>query len=164
MKLLLVVFREKISFEVIWSFSAIFYCLIGLWSKLRQATVTIGSLNSQDMISFMITTGSLNSQDMIRVLKQWRHDFSGKHLCDGYCMDIMWCLCVEVNVQQRVIWCCEKASLRICYVILFECKGLAMLKTDSLTFWGNIKYFTAQRVLWCCVKKIRLVKIRRLPA
>ena len=31
------------------------------WSKLSQATVTIGSLNSQDMISFMITTGSLSS-------------------------------------------------------------------------------------------------------
>ena len=46
-------------------------------------------LNKQDMISFMITTGSLDSQDMIRILKQPRHDFSGKHLCDGYCMDIM---------------------------------------------------------------------------
>ena len=43
------------------------------------------------MISFMLTTGSLNTQDMIRILKQWRDDFSGKHLCDGYCMDIMWC-------------------------------------------------------------------------
>ena len=53
---------------------------------MSQGTVTIGSLNSQDMISFMITTGSLNSQDMVRILKQARHDFSGKHLCDGYCM------------------------------------------------------------------------------
>ena len=35
------------------------------WPKLSQADVIIGSLNSQDMISFMITTGSLNSQDMI---------------------------------------------------------------------------------------------------
>ena len=58
-------------------------------SKVSQATVTIGSLSSQDMISFMITTGSLNSQYMIRILKQSRHDFSGKHLCDGYCMDTM---------------------------------------------------------------------------
>ena len=33
-----------------------------------------------------VTTGSLNSQDMVRILKQSRHDFSGKHLCDGYCM------------------------------------------------------------------------------
>ena len=49
----------------------------------------MGSLNSQDKISFMITTGSLNSQDMIMILKQSRHDFSGKHLGDGCCMDIM---------------------------------------------------------------------------
>ena len=35
------------------------------WSKLSLATVTNGSLNSQDMISLMITTGSLNNQDMI---------------------------------------------------------------------------------------------------
>ena len=27
--------------------------------------------------------------DMIRIFKQSRHDFSGQHLCDGYCMDIM---------------------------------------------------------------------------
>ena len=59
------------------------------WSKLSQATVTIQSLNSQDMISFMITTWSLNNQDMIMILKQLEHDFSGKHLCNGYCMDIM---------------------------------------------------------------------------
>ena len=66
-----------------------------IWASL----LLIRSLNSQDMISFMITTGSLNSQDMIRILKQWRHDFSGKHLCDGYCMDITWCLCVEFKMQ-----------------------------------------------------------------
>ena len=36
---------------------------------------------------------SLNSQYMIKILKQSRHNFSGKHSCDGYCMDIMWCLC-----------------------------------------------------------------------
>ena len=77
--------------------------------------------------NWAVTIGSLNSQDMIRILKQLRHDFSGKHLCDGYCMDIMWCLCVEV------IWFC-KASLRICYVSLFECKSPWMLKTDSLIF------------------------------
>ena len=76
------------------------------------------------MISFMITTGFLNSQDMIRIGKQWIHDFSGKHLCYGYCMDIMWCLCVEVKIS----WFC-KASLRICYVSWFDCKGPWMLKT-----------------------------------
>ena len=59
------------------------------WSKLIQATVTIGSLNSQGMISFMITIGSLNSQDMIRIPKQSGHNFSGKRLCDGYFMGII---------------------------------------------------------------------------
>ena len=54
--------------------------------EIEPGRFTIGSLKSQDMISFIVTSGSLNSQDMIRILK---HDFSGKHLCDGYCMDIM---------------------------------------------------------------------------
>ena len=63
------------------------------WSKLSQATVTIGSLNSQDMISFMITTASLNNQDMIRILKQSRNDFSSKHFCDGFCMNIIMFIC-----------------------------------------------------------------------
>ena len=36
--------------------------------------ITTGSLNSQGMIPFMITTGSLNSQDMISILKQSGHD------------------------------------------------------------------------------------------
>ena len=116
-------------------FLGLFLLFDWAWSKLIQVTVTIASLNGQGMISFMITTGSLNSQgiisftittgslnsqDMIRILK---HDFSGKRLCDGYFMDIMWCLCMEVNIQQRVEWFCEKASLRICCVILFDCKG-----------------------------------------
>ena len=51
------------------------------------------------MNSFMITAGSLKNQDMTRILKQSRHDFSGKHLCDGYSMDIMRCLCVEVKIH-----------------------------------------------------------------
>ena len=67
------------------------------------------------------------------ILKQSGHDFSGEHLCNGYCMDIMWCLCVEVKIQQKVIWFC-KASLRICYESLFECKGPWLLKTDSSVF------------------------------
>ena len=49
-------------------------------------------------------------------------------------MDIMWRLCVDVNIQQGVAWFCEKASVRICDVILFEYKGHWMLKTDSLIF------------------------------
>ena len=47
----------------------------------------------------MITTGFLNSHDMNRILKQRRNDFSGKHLCDEYCVDIMWILCVEVKIH-----------------------------------------------------------------
>ena len=84
MEIFLVVFREKINLGQfdLFSLYAIFYCLI-------EHGQIEPSLSSQDMTSFMITTGSLNSQDMIRILKQSRHDFSGKHLCDGYCMDIM---------------------------------------------------------------------------
>ena len=63
---------------------------------------------------------------MTGIFKHWGHDFSGKHLCDRNCMDIMWCLCVGQNS-----WFC-KASLRICYVSLFECKGPWMLKTYKL--------------------------------
>ena len=76
------------------------------------------------MISFMITTGSLNSQDMIRILKQWRHDFLGKHLCDGYCMDIMWCVGIEFKIQNSTEG----------HMVLFECRGPWILKTDSLIF------------------------------
>ena len=133
MKILLIVFWEK---KFNWGnliFLGQFLLFDWAWWKLSQVIVTTGSLNSQDLISFMITTGSSNSQDMIRILKQLRHDFSGKHLCDWYCMGIMWCLCVEFKIQQRVIWFC-KASLRISYVVLFECKGPWMLKTDWLIF------------------------------
>ena len=70
-----------------------------VWFGMVKIEPSHWSLNSRDMISFMITTGSLNSQDMVRILKQWRHDFSDKHLCGGYCMDIMWCLCVEVKIH-----------------------------------------------------------------
>ena len=87
MKVLLVVLRQKSSFGAI--LLDHFLLFVWAWLKLRQASVTIGSLNSQDIISFMITTGSSNSRDIIRILKQSGHDFSGKHLCDGYCMDIM---------------------------------------------------------------------------
>ena len=60
---------------------------------------------------------------LIRILKQWRHDFSGKYLYDEYCIDVMWYLCGGQNS-----WFC-KASLWICYVSLSECKGPWMLKT-----------------------------------
>ena len=49
-------------------------------------------------------------------------------------------------------------------MILFECKGPWMLKTDSLLFLGNVKYFTAQQIVWCCVEKILSVKNWRLSA
>ena len=100
MKNLLVVFRENISFGAIWSFQSLGYFLLFNWecSKFSQATATIGSLNCQDMVSFMTTTGSWNSQGIIRILKQSRRDLSAKNLYNGYCMDIMLCLCVEVKI------------------------------------------------------------------
>ena len=58
------------------------------WSNCARPLL-IGSLSSQDMISFMVTTESLNIQDMIRILKQERHGFPAKHLYGGYCMDIV---------------------------------------------------------------------------
>ena len=79
-------FEKKFHFGQfdLFSLEAIFHCLIGHgWNWARS----------------LATIGSLNSQDMIRILKQSRHDFSGKNLCDGYCMDIMWCLCVEVKIH-----------------------------------------------------------------
>ena len=90
MKNLLVVFQEKKSFGAIWSFWPLGHFLLFDWAWSNWVRpLLIRSLNSQDMISFMIATGSLNSQDMIRILKQWRHDFSGKQLCDGYFMDVV---------------------------------------------------------------------------
>ena len=61
---------------------------------------------------------------MIRILKQWRHDFSGKNLCGGllYGYYVMF-MCGGQNSG----FC--KASLRTCYLRLFECKGPWMLKT-----------------------------------
>ena len=78
----------------------------------------------------------------VRILKPSRHDFWGKNLCDGYCMDIMWCLCVEVKIQWRVIWFC-KAFLRTSHVSLFECKGPWMLKTGSLKLTDSLELVSA---------------------
>ena len=55
--------------NLIWDnliFSGLFLMFDWVWSKLSQATVTIGSLKSQDTI---------------KILKQSGHDFSGKRLC-----------------------------------------------------------------------------------
>ena len=59
------------------------------------------------MISFMITTGSLNSEDMISQVNMWWILYG--------CYVIFMC-------GGQNSWFC-KASLRICYVSLFECKG-----------------------------------------
>ena len=129
------------------------------WLELSQATVTIGSLNSQDLISFMITTGSWNSQDMIRILKQSRHDVSGEHLCDECCMDIMWCLCAKVKIQQRVIWLCI-TSLRICYLKLVSAifhqififhQMIALQKLWKMFFISSKKLFLFLRYLNFCI-------------
>ena len=90
MKILLVVFREKNSFETICFFLPLGHFLLFNWAWSNCARpLLIGSLSSQDMISFMVTTESLNIQDMIRILKQGRHGFPAKHLYGGYCMDIV---------------------------------------------------------------------------
>ena len=132
MKILLVIFGTKFisGTKFIWgnliflAFRVFFTVWFGMF-KFSQVTIN-WIFNSQGMISFMVTTGSLNNQEMTRILKKWRHDFSGKHLHDRYCMDIIWCLCGGQNS-----WFC-KASLRLCYVSLFECKGPWMLKTHKL--------------------------------
>ena len=123
MEISLVVFWEKIhlgQFDL-FSLKVIFLLFYWAWSNWARPLL-IGSLNSQDIISFMIATRSLNSQDMIRILKQWRHDFSGKHLFGGYCSYVMF-MCGDQNS-----WFC-KASLKICYISLCEGKGPWMLKT-----------------------------------
>ena len=82
------------------------------------------------MISFRITTGSLNSQDMFRILKQWRHDFSVKQLCDWSCIDITWCLCVEVKIHgfQASLRTCLVHCSCTCFVCLFVCLFLLVYR------------------------------------
>ena len=76
--------------------------------------------------------------DYYWILKQWGslngQGIVSQRLYDGYYMDIMWCSYVEVDIQQKAVQFCEKASLRISYIILFEWKRPWMLKTDSLIF------------------------------
>ena len=125
MKTLLVVFPEQNPFGATWSFYNVWF----------------------GMISFVISTGSLKNQDMTRILKQWRHDFSGKHLRDRYCMDIIWCL-----FGGRISWFC-KASLRICYVSLFGSKGPWMLKTYKLPcVWQKITKLDWRSTIYSAVK------------
>ena len=124
MKRLLVAFWGK---KLIWgnliflAFSSFFTVWLGM-VKLSQATIN-WILKESGHVFFYDYHWIFINQDMNRILKQWRHDSSGKHLRDQYCMDIMRCLCGGQNS-----WFCE-ASLIICYVSLFECKGPWMLKT-----------------------------------
>ena len=67
-KILLVVSLRK---NLIWGyliFLGYFLLFYWVWPKLSQAAVTNDSLNSQDMIIFMIINGFWNSQDMISIL------------------------------------------------------------------------------------------------
>ena len=81
-----------------------------------------------------VTIRSLDSQNMIRIPKQSGRDFS----VNGYVMDFVWKYYVifmcggQYSTEGRMVL--GKASLRICHIILFECKGSWMLKTDSLIF------------------------------
>ena len=87
-KYMKILFFEKKNFVFhlgqfdLFSLETIFYCLIGHgWNWARA-------------LSWLLL---LNSQDMIRILKQSRHDFSGKYLCE-YCID-MWFFCMEVKTH-----------------------------------------------------------------
>ena len=102
-------------------FRLFFTVLLGM-VKLSQVTVN-WILKRQGMIFFHDYYWILKQSEMTRILKHWRHDFSGKHLRGRYCMDIIWCLSGGQNW-----WFC-KASLRICYLSLLESKGPWMLKT-----------------------------------
>ena len=53
------------------------------WLKLSQATVTIGSLGHDIFHDYCWI---LKQSGHDGILKQSRHDFSGKHICNGYCM------------------------------------------------------------------------------
>ena len=78
-KILIVFFQEKNSFGGIWSFWPLGHFSLFDWAWPNWARPLL--------------IGSLNSQDMTRILKQWRHDFSGKHLRDilyGYYLMFVW--------------------------------------------------------------------------
>ena len=57
--------------------------------KLSQATVNWISLNSQDMISFMITTGSLTLRKLLGLLSS--EDMVSQ--VNIYVMNVVWMLC-----------------------------------------------------------------------
>ena len=89
-EILLVIFWEKFVWGnlIFLAFRPLFTSWLGM-VKLQQATVNwILKQSGHDLF-----------HEYYRFLKQWRHDFSGKPLCDGYCMDIMLSLCVEVKIH-----------------------------------------------------------------
>ena len=89
MEVLLVVFQEKSSFGAIWSFYPLghFFLLDWAWSN-WAIPLLIGSLSSQDIISFMITTGSL--------VRTWLGFLNSENMISQvniYVVDIVWILC-----------------------------------------------------------------------
>ena len=75
-----------------------------------------------------------------------------------YVIDILCILC-DVYVWGQNSWFCE-ASLRICYLSLFECKGPWMLKTVKLAFveqritrldWKSTMYSVVKLYSYFCV-------------
>ena len=115
--------NEKLGQCDLFSLWTIFCCWLAM---VNLSQLTVNQIFKQSGHDFFHDYYWILKQDMIRILEQWRYDFSGKHLCDVYCRDIMGCLC-----GGQKSWFC-KASLRICYVILSECKGPWMLKTHKL--------------------------------
>ena len=108
-KILLVVFRgKKISWGNLIFLALRLFFTVWLWAWSNWARpLSIGSLNSQDMIRI------LNSEDMISQVNMWWifYGYYVMFMCGG----------------QNLCFC--KALLRICFVSLFECKGPWMLKT-----------------------------------
>ena len=116
-KILLVVFWKK---KFVWGnmtfLGHFFFCLIGYgWNWVRPLLL-LDPWSGHDFFFhddyWTVRTWwlrSINSQDMISQVT---------FMCDRYCMDIMWCLCVQVKIQHRII----------------ECKGAWILKTDILIF------------------------------
>ena len=92
------------------------YGLIGTW-KIFEKKIHLGQFDlftfrpfltvwlvmvklSQDNVNGILKqSGQDFFHDYYWILKQSGHDFSGEYLCVGYCMDIMWCFCLEVKIH-----------------------------------------------------------------
>ena len=98
-------------FQAFWPFFTVWLAMI----KLGKATITwIVKQSLLDLQTVTTWLGFLNTEDMISQV-------------NIYVMDVAWILC-DVFVEVKILCYC-KASLRICYVSLLECKGPLMLKT-----------------------------------